>query len=54
MTSTHHSKVLKQIGHKPGKHKKYLKNNTPKERKHGESTRRCVRCGRTSSGNIRS
>lgn len=54
MTTSHHSKVLKQIGKKPGKHAKYLKHNTPKDRKTGESTRPCVRCGRTSSGHIRS
>jgi len=47
MTTSHHSKVLVQIGGKPGKYKKYLKNNVPKKRNDGESTRRCVRCGRT-------
>lgn len=52
MTTSHHSKVLKQIGEKPGKVAKYRKHNLPKERKHGESTRPCTRCGRT-GGHIR-
>ncbi len=47
MTTSHHSKVLVQIGGKPGKRQKYLKHNVPKDRKTGEMTRRCVRCGRT-------
>lgn len=47
MTTSDHTKVLKQIRHKPGKYKKYLKNSVPKERKFGESTKKCVRCGRT-------
>jgi ribosomal protein S14 len=53
MTTTHHTKVLKQIGSKPGKYQKYLKHNVPKARKTGEITRHCVRCGRT-GGHIRS
>lgn len=53
MTTTHHSKVLRQIGHKPGKVAKYEKHNVPKDRKHGENVRKCVRCGRT-GGHIRS
>ena len=47
MTTSHHTKVLKQIGHKKGKYEKYLKHNVPKERKFGESTKKCVLCGRT-------
>lgn len=47
MTTSHHSKVLKQIGAKPGKYAKYLKHNVPRQRKNGESTLRCTRCGRT-------
>jgi small subunit ribosomal protein S14 len=47
MTTSNHSKVLKQIGAKPGKYAKYLKNNLPKTRKSGEITRKCLRCGRT-------
>jgi len=47
MTTSDHTKVLKQIGGKPGKLKKYQKHSTPKERKFGQSTKKCVRCGRT-------
>ena len=47
MTTSDHTKVLKQIGHKPGKYAKYLKHNTPKARKTGDITRKCLRCGRT-------
>lgn len=47
MTTSHHSKVLKQIGKKPGKYAKYLKHNTPNPRKSGKTTLRCIRCGRT-------
>lgn len=47
MTTSDHKKVLKQIGGKPGKFKKYQKNSTPRERKFGQSTKKCVRCGRT-------
>lgn len=47
MTTSNHTKVLKQIGAKPGKRAKYEKHNKPKQRKFGESVRKCVRCGRT-------
>ncbi len=47
MTTSNHTKVLQQIGHKEGKFKKYLKHNVPRDRKFGESTKKCVRCGRT-------
>jgi small subunit ribosomal protein S14 len=47
MTTSDHTKVLRQIAGKPGKMAKYRKNNTPKERKHGEMTHRCKTCGRT-------
>lgn len=47
MTTSSHTKMLKQLAGKPGKLAKYKKHNTPKERKHGESIRKCVRCGRT-------
>lgn len=53
MTTSNHEKMLEQIGHKPGKVAKFKKYNTPKERKFGESARKCVRCGRT-GGHIRS
>lgn len=49
MTTSDHTKVLKQIGHKPAKMKKYAKYNVPKERKHGETTKKCRICGRTGS-----
>jgi len=45
MTTTHHTKVLKQIKNKPGKYAKYLKNSVPKTRKQGASLRRCQLCG---------
>jgi ribosomal protein S14 len=47
MTTSDHTKVLKQIGSKPGKYAKYLKHNTPRPRKDGEVTRKCTLCGRT-------
>ena len=47
MTTSDHTKVLKQIKQKPGKYAKYRKHNTPKPRKDGDVTRKCVRCGRT-------
>ncbi len=47
MTTSDHTKVLKQIGEKSGKYQKYLKHNTPRERKFGESTKKCDLCGRT-------
>ena len=47
MTTSDHTKVLKQIGHKEGKLKKYQKNSVPRERKFGQTTKKCVRCGRT-------
>lgn len=47
MTTSHHTKVLKQIGEKPGKYAKYLKHNVPKERKFGANTKRCSHCGNT-------
>ncbi len=45
MTTTNHTKVLKQIGKKPGKYAKYLKNNLPKERAYGAATKKCQHCG---------
>ncbi len=44
MTASNHEKVLKQIGHKPGKVAKWKKHNTPKKRV-GDA-KRCIRCGR--------
>ena len=45
MTTTHHTKVLKQIRVKPGKHAKYLKHSVPKARAFGASTKQCRNCG---------
>ena len=47
MTTSHHTKVLKQIRGKPGKYAKYLKYNVPNERKFGAATKRCQNCGNT-------
>ena len=47
MTTSDHNKVLAQIGHKPGKYQKWEKHNTPRDRKFGESTKKCENCGRT-------
>lgn len=47
MTTTDHTKVLKQIANKPGKMAKYKKYNIPRSRKHGALTKKCSRCGRT-------
>ncbi len=45
MTTSSYTKMLKQLKNKPTKMKKYLKHNTPKDRKLGKQTKRCVRCG---------
>jgi ribosomal protein S14 len=45
MTTSHHTKVLKQIGKKPGKFAKYKKHNVPKDREFGANTKRCKHCG---------
>ena len=47
MSTSDHTKVLKQIGHKPAKFSKYQKHNTPKERAFGSNSKKCRRCGRT-------
>ncbi len=47
MTTSDHTKVLAQIGKKPGKYQKYLKHNVPRDRKSGENTKKCAHCGRT-------
>lgn len=41
MTASHHSKVLKQIGHKPGKVAKYNKHNVPKDTHERKNQLRC-------------
>ena len=45
MTASNWEKVLKQIKGKPGKVKKFLKHNKPKERSSGKAKRRCERTG---------
>ncbi len=47
MTASDPKKVLKQIGKKSAKLKKFEKHNLSKPRKFGESTKKCSRCGRT-------
>jgi ribosomal protein S14 len=47
MTTTDHTKVLKQLKNKPGKLIKHKKYNTPRDRKHGDMKHKCRRCGRT-------
>lgn len=51
MTTSNHTKVLKQLSNKPGKLKKYEKYNVAKKRTQGESTKTCKICGR-SGGHI--
>ena len=47
MTTSDHKKVIVQIKHKQGKYTKWKKYNVPRKRKFGESTKPCIRCGRT-------
>lgn len=47
MTYTDHTKVLKQIEHKPGTLAKYKKYSVPKKRVGGALNKKCSRCGRT-------
>lgn len=47
MAQSSHEKVLKQIGSKPGKYQKYLKHNTPRQRKFGKSVKKCAVTGAT-------
>ena len=51
MTTSHYSKVFKQLKGKPAKLAKYKKHNAPKKRTTGKALRRCKRCG-TSRGFI--
>ncbi|MBI2110517.1 30S ribosomal protein S14 [Candidatus Woesearchaeota archaeon] len=46
MTTSNFEKAFKQLTNKPIKLKKYLKHNSPKNRKFGLGARRCQRCGR--------
>lgn len=47
MTTTEHTKVLKQLQIKPGKLAKWKKYSVPKDRVGGALKKKCVRCGRT-------
>jgi len=44
MTISSHKKMFKQLKNKPVKLKKFVKHNSPKPRKFGKNTKRCVRC----------
>ena len=46
MTTSDYRKEFKQLDAKPAKKKKYIKHNSPKKRKCGVATKKCVRCGR--------
>jgi len=46
MSYSLYTKVFKQLKVKPPKLQKFIKHNSPKERKSGRSTKRCLRCGR--------
>lgn len=46
MTTKDHKKAFKQLESKPAKLKKFLKHNSPKQRKIGIGSRKCGRCGR--------
>ncbi|MAG47802.1 30S ribosomal protein S14 [archaeon] len=46
MTYSSFSKSTKQLENKPAKLKKFLKHNSPKDRKFGVTTRKCKICGR--------
>lgn len=47
MSQASHDKALKQIQKKPGKYAKFLKHNTPKERKFGKQAKKCRMTGAT-------
>lgn len=47
MTTSDYKKAFKQLKAKPIKLKKYLKHNSPSERKCGINLKKCKRCGRT-------
>lgn len=47
MTTTDHTKTLKQLAGKPGKLAKYQKYSVPKKRPHSALNNKCSRCGRT-------
>ena len=45
MTTSSYNKMFKQLKNKPAKLAKYKKYNSPKPRKFGKNTKRCVICG---------
>ena len=45
MTYSNYNKVFKQLRAKPVKLAKYIKHNSPKERKFGPTTKHCRICG---------
>lgn len=45
MTTSSYTKMLKQLKNKPVKLAKFVKHNTPKERKFGKESKKCRRCG---------
>ena len=47
MTTTDHTKVLKQLQNKPGKLAKHTKYSVPRDRTGGALKKKCRRCGRT-------
>ena len=47
MTASSYDKAFKQLKVKPAILKKFLRHNSPKNRKCGINLRRCKRCGRT-------
>jgi len=47
MTTSDYKKVFKQLVVKPAKLKKFIKHNSPKKRKFGQSSKKCKLCGRT-------
>lgn len=47
MTTSSHTKMLKQLKNKPAILKKFIKHNTPKPRSHGRNTKHCKLCGTT-------
>lgn len=46
MTYSDYRKVFKQLKVKQPKLQKYIKHNSPKQRKYGRTTKKCRRCGR--------
>ena len=45
MTYSDYRKAFKQLKVKPPKLQKYIKHNSPKQRKYGRITKKCRRCG---------